>query len=133
VGVIGMTFTYAGKPYVLQFVDGALNGLEVRCASMSFAEVVDIMGYDDLLRQAGSLAEVRDVVLSGPNGGLLGELTSRILETNAEVSNYRDFLLGMDFDDLMTVLKAWVRAISGQDSPLSEMERVEQEDELGLT
>jgi hypothetical protein len=39
----------------------------------------------------------------------------------------------MDFDDLMTVLKAWVRAISGQDSPLSEMERVEREDELGLT
>ena len=128
-----MTFVYAGKPYVLQFVDGALNGLEMRCSSMTFTEVVDIMGYDELLRQAGSLAEVRAVVLDGPSGGLLGELTSRILSTNAEVSNYRDFLTGLDFDDLMTVLKAWGRAISGQDSPLSETEQMEQEDELGLT
>jgi len=128
-----MAFVYAGKPYVLQFVDGALNGLEMRCSSMTFTEVVDIMGYDELLRQASSLAEVRAVVLDGPSGGLLGELTSRILSTNAEVSNYRDFLTGMDFDDLMTVLKAWVRAISGQDSPLSETEQMEQEDELGLT
>ena len=128
-----VTFVYVGKPYLLQFVDGALNGLEMRCSSMTFTEVVDVMGYDELLRQAGSLAEVRAVVLDGPSGGLLGELTSRILSTNAEVSNYRDFLTGLDFDDLMTVLKAWVRAISGQDSPLSETEQMEQEDELGLT
>jgi hypothetical protein len=128
-----MAFVYAGKPYVLQFIDGALNGLELRCKSMAFAEVVHVMDYEELLSQAASLSEVRDVVLKGPSGGLLGELVSRVLSSNAEVDDYRKFFLGMDFPDLMTVLKAWIGAISGQDSPLSEREQIQQEEELGLT
>jgi hypothetical protein len=127
-----VTFVYSGKPYVLQFVDGNLSGLEIKTRPMAFSEVVDVLDYESAMREAENLREIRTVVMSGEKGGLLGEFTSRIVYCNGELVEYRKFLEGFDFDDLMAVLNAWIRAISGQDRPLSEAQKMEQEEELQL-
>lgn len=103
---------------------------------MTFTEVVNVMGYEQSMQGISTLQDLHDVVMKdedGIDGGLLSEMSCRIVSCNAEVTNYRDFLAGMDFPDLMTILKAWIRAVTGGDRPLTETEQMDREEELGLT
>ena len=128
-GVSGM-FAYKGRTYRLEFTEGPLSGLVIQCRPMSLGEVAAVIEAHEPI--TGGVVGLRDFILGSDADGFLYQHFMPAIESVNVDGDHEELFRSMDIADITRILVAWIEAISGGGTPLTDVEMIQQEEELGL-